>query len=97
MLNLTEIAGINLNNIHPGTFDAVFIRSLTLPKDPLNCEELCKCLSCGHGKCENNKDQDKCPKGTQGFICRCSNSKAYPTFKQIIEDMLKTNMACRTC
>ena len=96
--NITEITGVQLATIHPGTFDFALLESLTFPAvESMNCEELCNCLSCGHGHCSNNEDQDKCPGNSSGFICRCSSSEVYPTFKAILRDMVMTGMACRKC
>merc|ERR1712136_630574 len=65
--------------------------------ESMNCEELCNCLSCGHGNCSDEEDQDKCPGNESGFICRCSNSPSYPHFNTILRDMLSTGNACRQC
>ena len=84
--------------MHPGSFDFALLESLEFPSvESMNCEELCNCLSCGHGHCSDEEDQDKCPTNESGFICRCSNSPSYPTFNTILRDMLTTGMACRTC
>ena len=96
--NITEIAGVQLATIQPGTFDFALLESLMFPAvERMNCEELCNCLSCGHGHCFDNDDQDKCPGNSSGFICRCSSSEGYPTFKSVLRDILMTGMACRQC
>ena len=96
--NITEITGVQLATIHPGSLDFALLESLTFPAvESMNCEELCNCLSCGHGHCSNNEDQDKCPGNSSGFICRCSSSEAYPTFRSTLRDMMMTGMACRQC
>jgi len=96
--NITEITGIQLATLHPGSLDFALLESLTFPSvESMNCEELCNCLSCGHGHCSDNEDQDKCPGNSSGFICRCSSSEAYPTFKAVLRDMMRTGMACRQC
>ena len=96
--NITEITGIQLATMHPGSFDFALLESLTFPSvESMNCEELCNCLSCGHGHCSNHEDQDKCPGNSSGFICRCSSSESYPTFNRILRDMMRTGLACRQC
>merc|ERR1712062_379220 len=96
--NITEITGIQLATMHPGSLDFALLESLTFPSvESMNCEELCNCLSCGHGQCSDDVDQDKCPGNTSGFICRCSNSDAYPRFNAILRDMMRTGLACRQC
>ena len=96
--NITEITGIQLATMHPGSLDFALLESLTFPSvESMNCEELCNCLSCGHGQCSDDVDQDKCPGNTPGFICRCSNSDAYPRFNAILRDMMRTGLACRQC
>ena len=93
-----DITGIQLATMHPGSFDFALLESLEFPSvESMNCEELCNCLSCGHGHCSDEEDQDKCPANESGFICRCSNSPSYPSFNTILRDMLTTGMACRTC
>ena len=77
---------------------AALIESLSLPiVDSMNCEELCNCLSCGHGHCSNQEYHDKCYGNESGFICKCENSDSYPTFSSIVKDVLATGMACRQC
>ena len=96
--NITEITGIQLATLHPGSLDFALLESLTLPAvESMNCQELCDCLSCGQGRCSNNEDQKKCPGDTSGFICRCSNSRISPTFRAVLKDMLRTGLACRQC
>ena len=96
--NITEITGIQLATLHPGSLDFALLESLTFPQvESMSCQELCDCLSCGDGHCSDKEDQDKCPGNTSGFICRCSNSQAFPTFKSILRDMMRTGMACRQC
>lgn len=96
--NITEITGIQLATMHPGSMDFALLESLTFPTvESMNCEELCNCLSCGHGHCSDHEDQDKCPGNSSGFICRCSSSESYPTFKKILMDMMRTGLACRQC
>ena len=96
--NITEITGIQLDELQPGSFDFAFLESLTLPSvESMNCEEICNCLSCGHGHCTDKEDQDKCPENESGFICKCSNAPSYPTFNAILGDMLNTGNACRQC
>merc|ERR1712241_1215061 len=93
--NITEITGIQLATMHPGSFDFALLESLSFPNAPsMNCEEPCNCLSCGHGHCSDEEDQDKCPGNTSGFICRCSSSPAFPTFQAILRDMMRTGIAC---
>jgi hypothetical protein len=96
--NITEIAGVQLSTLHPGSFDFALLESLSFPHvESMDCEQLCECLSCGHGHCSDTEDQDKCPANTSGFICRCSNSPDFPTFKDVLRDMLRTGIACREC
>ena len=96
--NITEIAGIQLGTMRPGSLEFALLESLTFPSvETMNCEELCNCLSCGHGQCSDNVDQDKCPGNTSGFICRCSNSKAFPNYNSILRGMVKTGLVCRQC
>ena len=96
--NLTQILGVQLATMHPGDFNFALLESLEYPSvKSMNCEELCKCFSCGHGHCSDRKDQDKCPGKEPGFICRCSNSSLYPNFNTILRNMLTTGMACRKC
>ena len=84
--------------MHPGSHVFALLESLTFPTvETMKCEELCNCLSCGHGQCSDNVDQDKCPGNTSGFICRCSNSKAFPAYTPILRDMMTTGLACRRC
>ena len=48
--NITEITGIQLATMHPGSFDFALLESLAFPNvESMNCEELCNCVSCGHG------------------------------------------------
>ena len=96
--NLTEIAGVKLDNLIQGSLDFALLMSLSLPEVPsMNCEELCNCLSCGYGECTNDDSQDHCPNGNFGFICKCSSSLQYPRFIDILRDMVITKMACRVC
>ena len=96
--NITEITGIQLATMHPGSFDFALLESRTFPSvETMNCEELCNCLSCGHGQCSYNKDQDQCPGITSGFICRCSNSEAFPHYNSILRDMVRTGLVCWQC
>ena len=96
--NITEITGIQLATLHPGSLDFALLESLTFPQvESMSCQELCDCLSCGDGHCSDKEDQDKCPGNTSGFICRCSSSPAFPTFQSILRDMMRTGMACRQC
>ena len=95
--NITEIAGTQLT-MRPGSFEFALLESLTFPTvETMKCEELCNCLSCGHGQCSDNKDQDQCPGITSGFICRCSNSEEFPAFNSILRDMVRTGLVCRQC
>ena len=90
--------GIQLRTMRPGSLEFALHESLTYPSvETMNCEELCNCLSCGHGQCSDNENQDKCPGSTSGFICRCSNSKAFPAHNTIVQDMITTGLACRQC
>ena len=96
--NITEITGIQLATMHPGSLDFALLESLTFPEvESMNCEDLCNCLSCGHGHCSDDVDQDKCPGNTSGFICRCSNSDRFANFNAILRDMMRTGLACRQC
>ena len=96
--NITEITGIQLATIHPGSFDFALLESLAFPcVESMNCEELCNSLSCGHRYCSDEEDQDNCPGNKSGFICRFHNSPSYPNFNTILKDMLTTGMACRQC
>ena len=102
--NITQITGVQLATIHPSKFNIApkkvlnILESLEYPSvKSMNCEELCKCLSCGHGYCSDRKDQDKCSGKEPGFICRCVNSPSYPNFNAILRNMLTTGMACRKC
>ena len=96
--NITQITDVQLATMHPGNFNFALLESLEFPSvKSMNCEELCKCLSCGHGYCSDKKDQDKCPGKEAGFICRCSNSPSYPNFNAILRNMLTTGMVCRKC
>merc|ERR1712061_242852 len=57
--NITEITGIQLATMHPGSFDFALLESLAFPSvESMNCEELCNCLSCGHGHCSDQEDLD---------------------------------------
>ena len=59
--NITEIAGIQLSTLRPGSPEFALLESLTFPSvESMNCEELCNCLSCGHGQCSDNIDQEQC-------------------------------------
>merc|ERR1712126_37050 len=96
--NITEIMGVQLATLDPDSIKAALIESLTLPiVDSMNCEELCNCLSCGHGHCSNQEYQNKCYGKGSGFICKCENSDSYPSFSSIVKDVLATGMACRQC
>ena len=96
--NITEIMGVQLTTLDPDSIKAALIESLTLPiVDSMNCEELCNCLSCGHGHCSNQEYHDKCYGNGSGFICKCENSDSYPSFSSIVKDVLATGMACRQC
>lgn len=96
--NITQITGIELASLYPGSFDFAILEGLVLPSvGSMNCHELCNCLSCGHGHCSDEEDQDKCPGNKYGFICRCSNSPSYPNLKAIVSDMLSSGNACRHC
>ena len=96
--NITEIMGVQLTTLDPDSIKAALIESLTLPiVDSMNCEELCNCLSCGHGHCSNQEYQNKCYGKGSGFICKCENSDSYPSFSSIVKDVLATGMACRQC
>ena len=96
--NVTEIAGIQLGTMRPGSLEFALLESLTYPSvETMNCEELCNCLSCGHGQCSDDIAQDKCLGNTPGFICRCSNSEAFPHYNSIIRDMVRTDSVCRQC
>ena len=96
--NITQIIGVQLATMHPGNLDLAPLERLEYPSvKSMNCKELCKCLSCGHGYCSDRKDQDKCPGKEPRFICRCENSHSYPNFNAILRNMLTTGMACRKC
>ena len=96
--NITEIMGVQLATLDPDSIKAALIESLTLPiVDSMNCEELCNCLSCGHGHCSNQEYHNKCYGNGSGFICKCENSDSYPTFSSIVKEVLATGMACRQC
>ena len=98
MWNITQIAGTQIATIYPGSIDSALLGSLAYPAvESMNCEELCNCLSCGHGYCSDQEDQDKCSVNKSGFICRCSNSPSYPNSKMILIDTLSTGNACRQC
>jgi len=96
--NITEITGVQLARLDPDSIEAVLFESLTLPMvDSMNCEELCNCLSCGHGYCSNQENRDKCYGNGSGFICKCETSDSYPSFSSIVKEVLATGMACRQC
>ena len=96
--NITQITGIKLAKMNPGSIELALFESMILPKvESMNCEELCNCVSCGHGHCSDQEDQGKCPGNENGFICRCSNSPSYPILRSILLDMLSTGRACRQC
>ena len=96
--NITEIDGIQSGTMRPGSLVFALLESLTFPSvETMNCEELCNCLSCGHGQCSDEVDQDKCPGNTSGFICRCTNSEAFPQYNSILRDMERTGLVCRQC
>ena len=99
--NLTEIAGVELKNIKFGSVDHTLLSSLTYPNRTLDCEKLCNCLSCSSGKCDDNVDQAICSKASgryaNGYLCKCLKSDVFPTFREIMMDMLQTNQACRSC
>ena len=100
MDNITEIVGVQLETLHPGSFDLAILHSLEYPSsEPMNCHELCHCLTCGEGICSDKEDQEKCQdqENTNGFICRCMNSAKFLQFGDVTRDMLATGMACRTC
>ena len=98
LTNITEITGVQLATMHFGSFDYALLESLTFPSvGSMSCEEICNCLSCGHGHCSDQDDQDKYPGNENGFICRCSNSPSYPHFNTILKDMFSTGNACRQC
>ena len=57
--NITEITGIQLGTMHPGSLDFALLESLTFPQvESMRCQELCDCLSCGQGHCSDKEDQD---------------------------------------
>ena len=96
--NITEIAGIQLSTMRPGSLEFALLDSLTFPSvETMNCEELCYCLSCGHGQCSDNIDRNQCLGNTSAFICRCSNSEAFPHYNFILRDMVTTGLVCRQC
>ena len=96
--NITQIAGRQMATMNRGSIDFAVLESLTFPSvESMNCEELCNCLSCGHGHCSDQEDQDKCPGDQSGFICRCSNSPSYPFLQMILMDMLSSGNVCRQC
>ena len=96
--NITEIAGTKLATLDPDIFDSALFDTLTFPKvESMNCDEICDCLSCAPGLCE--EDKEKCPGNNRGFICKCGNSEAYPnsSINTIVKDMLSNGMTCRKC
>ena len=96
--NITEIAGVQLAKLSPNSIEAALLESLTLPMvESMNCEELCNCLSCGHGHCSNPEYHEKCYGKESGFICKCENSDSYPSFTSIVKEILATGIACRQC
>ena len=64
-----------------------------LPRNAKDCNQLCKCLTCGTGSC--SQDSQKCSNG--GSICTCNPSNDYPFFEAIATDMMATSNACRRC
>jgi hypothetical protein len=99
--NLTEALGTKLENIKFGSVDHTILSSIIYPNGTMDCKQLCNCLSCSSGQCDDNVDQATCSE-TRGshanvYLCKCSKSDVYPTFREIMMDMLKTNQACRTC
>ena len=59
--NITQIAEIQLGTMRQGSLEFALRESLTFPTvETMNCEELCNCLSCGHGQCSDNIDQEQC-------------------------------------
>ena len=98
MDNITEIVGVQLKTLRRGSFNVALLNSMKYPEGgPMNCHELCNCLTCGMGICSDKEDQEKCPENSNGFICRCMNSPAFPSFFQVLKDMTSTGMACRKC
>ena len=96
--NITEIAGVQLAKLSPNSIEAALLESLTLPMvESMNCEELCNCLSCGHGHCSNPEYHEKCSGKESGFICKCENSDSYPNTLSIVKEALATGMTCRQC
>ena len=90
------MTGTKMARLYLDSFDSALLDSLTFPRvESMNCDELCNCLSCAPGLCE--EDKEKCPGNKQGFICKCGNSDSYPSFNTIVRDMLITGLTCRKC
>ena len=98
MYNVTEISGAPLASLFPVPPALGFIEGLKFPDgaQSMNCEEICNCLSCGHGVCSNTDDQSNCPGNSSGFICGCSKNEGLPVV-DILADMKKTGNVCRQC
>ena len=96
--NITEVAGTRLDRIVQHSWNDDFLNSLKYPNETsMNCQELCECLNCGYGYCSEKQDQDRCLSEKKGFICECEPSIQFPTFKDIMTDMMKNQKACRAC
>ena len=90
------MAGRQLVRSDLDSFDSALLDNLTFPMvESMNCDELCNCLSCAPGLCE--EDKEKCPGNNRGFICKCGNSDSYPSVNTIFKDMLINGMTCRKC
>ena len=98
MRNITEITNTRLAKIAPHSWNEEFLSSLKYPNEiAMNCQEVCECLNCGNGYCSEKQDQDRCLPEENGFICECEISFRFPTFKDIMKDMLINQNACRSC
>jgi len=94
--NITEMGGTNMARLYLDSFDSSLLDNLTFPMvESMNCDELCNCLSCAPGLCE--EDKEKCPGNNRGFICKCGNSESYPSINTIVMDMLSNGITCRRC
>ena len=92
------MTGTKMARLYQNSFDSTVLDSLTFPRvETMNCDELCNCLSCAPGLCE--EDKEKCPGNNRGFICKCGNSESYPnsSINTIVKDMLGNGITCRKC
>ena len=97
--NVTEIAGIELANMNEDNFDTLLLAELAFPSDAdsMNCEQMCKCVTCAGGSCVIIGDTNRCPNNEAQHICQCNYSDRFTTFHEVVVDMVITDNACREC